>query len=132
MKIRRFVLFIAYIIVGVALIALNIAKVLDDFWGRFGGCLVIIGALRLVLAFRYYKDEGYKEKVDVHVADERNRFIRGKTWAWTGYIFIIVAGAASITLRVMGRVTESLVLCYAVGLMLLIYWVVHAILQRKY
>lgn len=132
MKIRRFVLFIVYIVVGVALFALNIARVLDDFWGRFGGCLVIIGALRLVFAYRYYKDENYKERVDVHAADERNRFIRSKTWAWTGYLFILISSAASIALRVMGREAESLVLCYAVGLMLLLYWIIRAILQRKY
>ncbi len=132
MKSRRFVLFIVYIIVGVALFALNIARVLDDFWGRFGGCLVIIGALRLVLTYRYYKDENYKERVDVHATDERNRFIRSKTWAWTGYLFILIASILSIVLRVMGQEMLSLAAAFSVCLMLVLYWVAYFIISKKY
>ena len=126
------ILFIIYIIVGVTLLTLGIAGVIDEFWQGMGGGLLIIGILRSIQSLRYSKDENYRESYNTELNDERNRFIRNKAWAWAGYMFVIIAAIATLVLQTLGERLLSLEVSAAVGLILILYWISYFILQRKY
>ena len=133
MKITKMtILFIIYIIVGVTLLTLGIAGVIDEFWQGMGGGLLIIGILRSIQSLRYSKDENYRESYNTELNDERNRFIRNKAWAWAGYMFVIIAAIATLVLQTLGERLLSLEVSAAVGLILILYWISYFILQRKY
>ncbi|MBQ3099605.1 MAG: hypothetical protein IJC50_01315 [Clostridia bacterium] len=133
MKITKMtILFIIYIIVGVTLLTLGIAGVIDEFWQGMGGGLLIIGILRSIQSLRYSKDENYRESYNTELNDERNRFIRNKAWAWAGYMFVIIAAIATLVLQTLGERLLSLAVSAAVGLILILYWISYFILQRKY
>ncbi len=77
-------------------------------------------------------DEVNKEKVDIEVTDERNRFLRLQSWAWTGYIVVMVEAAGSIAAAVLGQEIVRQVLSYSVCLIICVYWISWFILSRKY
>lgn len=129
---RRMLLYVIYILLGGILVGLGCAEIVEEFWSGMGGALFAIGVLRLARAYRFCKDESYREAVEVEAADERNRFIRNKAWAWAGYLFIVIAGVAAIAFRVAGQEMLSLAASYAVCLVVLLYWGAYLVLRKKY
>ena len=129
---RRIFAWISYIILGAILVVLGVLEVVDAFWSGMGSALIAIGIIRAVHFFRFRKDESYREKYELEMTDERNRFLRNKAWAWTGYLFILVAAVASIVLKVLGQDLLSMAAGLAVCFMVIVYWICHLILRRKY
>lgn len=129
---RRMLLYVIYILLGGILTGLGCAEIVDEFWSGMGGALVAIGVLRLVRVYRFCKDENYRETVEVEAADERNRFLRNKAWAWAGYLFILIAAVAAIACRVAGQELLSQAASYAVCLVVLLYWGAYLVLRKKY
>ncbi len=129
---KKIVLFILYFIIGITLLILGIADVIDEFWSGMGSGLIFVGILRLIRVFRYSKDESYREAVNTELNDERNRFIRNKAWAWAGYMFVIISAIAVIVLRLLGQDVLSLAASYAICLMITLYWISFFILRKKY
>ena len=123
---------IALIITGLALIGLGFAEIVDEFWSGMGSALLVIGAIRLLRFYRLKKNDGYREKMETAVTDERNQFIRMKAWSWAGYLFIMVSAIATIIFRILGQDLLSQFASYAVCLMLVLYWVSYLILKKKY
>ena len=123
---------IALIIAGLALIGLGFAEIVDEFWSGMGSALLVIGAIRLLRFYRLKKNDGYREKMETAVTDERNQFIRMKAWSWAGYLFIMVSAIATIIFRILGQDLLSQFASYAVCLMLVLYWVSYFILKKKY
>ena len=132
MKDKRMILSIIWVVIGIALINLEFAKIVDDFWGGMGFAFVFVGVLQLIRYYRSSKNEEYREKMKIAESDERNHFIRNKTWAWTGYIFILTAAVLSIVFRIIGQELLSTAASMAVCFMLLLYWIIYAVLKRKY
>lgn len=129
---RRMIAYIIYILLGAALFALGFAEVLDAFWSGMGGALIAVGVIRMIQLFRYSKDESYREKVETEVKDERNRFIRNKAWAWSGYLFVLIAAISTIVLKLMGQELLSTAAGLAICILLVLYWGCYLILQKKY
>lgn len=129
---RRILAWIAYIVLGAALLALGAADIIDAFWSGMGSALIAVGLIRGIHFFRFRKDEAYREKFELEKTDERNRFLRNKAWAWTGYLFILVAAVASIALKLLGQDLLSVAAGSAVAIMVILYWVSYLILRRKY
>ena len=123
---RLLMLYVIYFLLGATLLALGCAEVVDAFWSGMGSALIVVGILRFIRAYRFHKD------ATCLVADERNRFLRNKAWAWAGYLFIIIAGCIVIVSKAMGQDTFALAASYAVCLMLVLYWGSYAILKKKY
>ena len=117
---------------GIGLLVLGMLEILDAFWSGMGGGLIIVSALRLLQLFRLWQKADYRERMETEVADERNRFLRNKAWAWTGYLFVLITAIATIVLKVMGQDLLSLAASCAVSLMALLYWVCYLLLRRKY
>ncbi len=129
---KRFILSIIWTVLGAVIIVLSCLKVLDEFWSGFGSGLVAVGLLQIFRNIRYRTNNDYKEKVDVEVHDERNKFLSTKAWAWTGYIFIICCAIGTIGFKIAGFDEYSHISSMAICLMVVIYWVSYMILKRKY
>lgn len=129
---RRILAWIACIVLGAALLVLGAADIIDAFWSGMGSALIAVGLIRSIHFFRFRKDEAYREKCELEKTDERNRFLRDKAWAWTGYLFILVAAVASIALKLLGQDLLSVAAGSAVCVMVILYWISYLILRRKY
>ena len=128
----QWILPILYVVIGATLgICGELGKV-DQFWNGLGAALVVVGVLRLIRQIRYNTNTAYKEKTDTAIQDERNHFLRNKAWAWTGYIYIILAAVATITFKLLGQDTLMFFCSGSVCLLLVVYWIVFLILHKKY
>ena len=123
---------VIYLFLGGILLTLGFVGIIDEFWSGLGFALIFVGILRLVYYFRLEKNPELKEKVKTEINDERNRFIRNKAWAFSGYLFIIIAGICLIVFKIIGQDLLSLAASYAVCLIMILYWISYIILKRKY
>lgn len=128
---RNFV-YTAYIIFGTILFVLGCVEKVDEFWSGMGATLILMGVLRLLRNYRFSKNEEYRSRVEIELTDERNKFIRNKAWAWSGYLFILLAGVMTIVMKVAGQELLSQASASAVCLMLILYWISYMFLKRKY
>lgn len=130
---KRLALSIFWVLLGATLSGLSIAEILDDsVYSGMGGALMAIGILQIVRIVRYRKDEKYRETIDTEIKDERNAFLRMKSWAWTGYIVVMVEAIGVVIAMILGQETLQLMLAYSVCLIIFVYWLVYIILSRKY
>ena len=131
-KDKRMIVSIIWVVLGATLIALAFAGKVDVFWNGMGSGLLIVGALNLLRQYRFSKNEAYREKIEIEEMDERNQFIRNKTWAWTGYLFVIIAAILCIVFKLIGQEVLSFAASGAVCLILVLYWISYFILRKKY
>ena len=130
---KRLALSIFWVVLGIVLLALSTAGILDSsMYGGMGGALIAVGILQCMRNVRYRKDSSYREKIDTEAGDERNRFLRMKSWAWTGYIVVLVQAAGSIIAFVRGQQLVQEVLWFSICLIVGVYWISYMILSRKY
>ncbi len=130
---KRLILSIIWVVIGIALLALSIAGALDStLYAGMGGALIAVGILQIIRNVRHRTDAAYREKWDTEVSDERNRFLRMKSWSWAGYIVVLIEAAGVIVAMVLGKHELSQVLSYSVCLILVAYLVSYAIVRRKY
>lgn len=130
---KKLALSIFWVILGAVLLGLSTAGVLDSaMYGGMGGGLIAVGALQIARNLRYKRDPAYREKIDTEENDERNRFLRMKSWSWAGYVVILIEGIGAIVAMIMGERTIQLVLSYSVCLILCVYWISYLVLSRKY
>ena len=130
---KRLALSIFWAVVGLVLTVLSVTEVLDSsIYSGMGGALMAVGVLQAIRNVKYRKDADYREKIDVEANDERNRFLRMKSWSWAGYIAILVEAVGVIVAIILGEETVRLILSFSVCLILVAYWVSYLILSRKY
>ena len=123
---------IVYVIIGCILIGFSVLEKLDSFWSGMGSALLVVGLINLLKIHRLNKNEEYREKLEIEVSDERLQFIRNKAWAWSGYLFVLISAVACIVFKVMNLDQLSLYASFSVCLVLVLFWVSHAIIKRKY
>ena len=129
---RRVIAYVLFAAIGVTLLVLGTLGVVDSFWSGMGSALLVVAALRFIGMIRFHKSKAYRERVETEASDERNRFLRDRAWAWTGYLFVLVASVCTIVFKVAGQELLSMVSWYAVCLMLILYWGAYLILRKKY
>ena len=128
----RWILSILYIAIGVALIVCDCLQLVDEFWSGMGTAFAVIGVLQMIRLIRYKNNAIYKEDTDTAVNDERNRFIGMKAWSWAGYLFVFIAAVATIMFKLMGQELLMFAASGSVCLMLVLYWIIYFILNKKY
>lgn len=129
---RKMLVSIMWVILGAALLILDIVGITDNsICSGLGGGWLAIGAMQIYKNLKYHSNEEYKEKIDIELSDERNRYIRMKAWSWAGYLFIIGAAIVSIILYVMQEMVYGQILSYCVCSVLIFYWGSYIFLQRK-
>ena len=121
-----------YIIAGVILLVLGVFEIVDSFWSGMGSTLCVIGIIRFVRNYRLNKDEEYREKVEIELTDERNRFIRNKAWAWAGYSYILISASACIVFKIMNQNVLSMYASGSTCLVIVLFWLFYHYLRRKY
>ena len=129
---KRMIANIVEIVVGVILTILGYTGVVDSYWSGMGTALIFVGIIFLFRTFRYKTNMEYKEKVDVEVNDERNKYLRMMAWSWTGYLFLFIAALGSIVFKIAGYDLYSMASGIAVCLLITLYWISYVILKRKY
>lgn len=129
---RRVLLSLFWVLLGMALFVLGMLGIIDSYWCGMGGGLIGAGGVQVYRFCRYHKDAEYREKMDIQNKDERNHFLSGKAWAWAGYLFVIINGAAVVVLKLMGQDLLSVWAAYSVCLILILYWLCWLWLRRKY
>ena len=129
---KRLFLSVFWVVLGAVLLILSVTEKLDSRYAGMGGGLIAVGLLQIARNLRYRRDPAYREKIDTEVSDERNRFLRMKSWSWAGYITVIAEGIAAIVAAVKGQETVQLVLSYSVCLLLAAYYISYLVLSRKY
>ncbi len=129
---RRLALSCFWVISGAALLGLSLAELLDSMYAGMGGGLIAVGILQIARNLKYRKDSAYREKIDTEITDERNRFLRMKSWSWAGYTAILVEGIGLVAAMILGQHMIQMVLSYSVCLILSVYWISYLILSRKY
>lgn len=130
---RKLALSIFWVILGIVLMVLTITELLDStMYSGMGGALCTIGILQIIRNLKYRKDSDYREKIDIETNDERNKFLRMKSWSWAGYIAVLTEGIGMIIAMFLGQQTIQLVLSYSVCLIIGVYWLAYMALSRKY
>ena len=132
MKKKDMIFSIMWLAIGLPLIGLSIAGLVDSFWSGMGSALLVIGACRLLRAHRLSKSEEYREKMETFETDERFHFLRTKAWSWAGYLFVIIAGVSVIAFKILGMDAASQAASAAVCLLLVLYWGAYFVLKKKY
>ena len=130
---KRLFLSVFWVVLGAVLLILSVTGKLDStLYAGMGGGLIAVGMLQIARNLRYRRDPAYREKIDTEVSDERNRFLRMKSWSWAGYITVIAEGIAAIVAAVRGQETVQMVLSYSVCLLIGAYYISYLVLSRKY
>ena len=130
---KRLFLSIFWVVLGAALLILAETGVLDSpRYSGMGVGFIIVGALQIARHIRYRRDPAYREKIDTAFSDERNRFLRMKSWSWAGYIAVIAEGIGAVVAAVRGQETVQMVLSYSVCLLVGAYYISYLVLSRKY
>ena len=123
---------IIWLAIGLPIMGLSIAGIVDEFWSGMGTALVVIGLCRLLRAHRLSKNDEYREKMETFETDERFHFLRAKAWSWAGYLFVIIAGVSVIAFKILGMDAASQAASAAVCLLLVLYWGAYFVLKKKY
>lgn len=129
---KRMILSCVWVVLGLVLIILAFMEKVDAFWNGMGTALVVVGALQLLRFRRFNRNEAYREKVEIAMTDERNHYIRNKAWAWSGYLFIIIAAIMTLVFKLLGQELLSMAASGGVCLMLVLYWISWGVLRKKY
>ena len=129
---KKIYLSIFWMVLGAVLIGCEGVGLLSEVWSGMGGGFLFIGAWQVYRQLKYRRNEAYREKVDIAMQDERNRFIRGKAWAWAGYLFVLIAAVSSIGLRIAGQGEMADLAACGVALLVFLYWCSYMVLQKKY
>ncbi len=130
---KKLALSIFWVALGTLLAGLSIAGVLDSsIYSGMGGALIAVGTLQVIRNLRYRRDPAYREMIDTEYSDERNRFLRMKSWTWTGYIVVIAQAVGAVAAMIMGRRDLQLMLSYSVCFIMVVYLITLSVLNRKY
>ena len=129
---RKWIAYVIYGLLGAALIALGMLDVVVSFWSGMGGALIAMSVIRGIQFVRLKKNEEYREKMATEMADERNRFIRNKAWAWAGYLFVFIVAISTVVFKLLGQDLLSMAAGFAVCILVLLYWVCYLVLNKKY
>ena len=132
MNTKRIYLSIFWIILGVALVICSGIRLIDEFWFSMGVAFMFVGSLQVMRFNKYKKNEEYREKVDIENADERNKFIANKAWAWAGYIYIQIAGVLTIVFKIIDKEELMMAAASSVCCIMVAYWISYRVLQKKY
>lgn len=129
---RNIILNTVYIILGAVLLVVSSMGKLDDMYVGFGAGLAAVGIIQLIRNLRYKGNADYKEKVDVEINDERNRYLRMKAWSWAGYLFVIIAAVISIVCMILSKTVIMQAASLSICLIIVLYWASYMILRNKY
>lgn len=129
---KRLISSIVEILIGAILVIASVYGVVDEFWCGMGTSLLLIGILFFIRAIRYSTSDVYREKWDIEVNDERNRYLKLKSWAWAGYLFVLSGGIGAIAFKLAGKEDLMMMASGSVCYIMVLFWISHIFLKKKY
>ena len=130
---KKLILSVFWVILGAVLVILSVLEVLDStFYAGLGGAFFAIGVLQVIRHLKYRSDTEYRDKVDIEMNDERNKFLSTMSWKWAGTITVIVEGIGAIIALILGHSQLQHILSESVCLIVFAYWVSYMVLSRRY
>ena len=128
----RFALSVFWTVLGGVLIILSVLDIIDGtIFAGLGGGLIAVGALQVLRWTKYEKDAEYREKVDVEIGDERNKYISMLSWSYTGYSAIIIAAIGSIIAFILKQDELNRYLTCTFAFMMIIRYITYFIATKK-
>ena len=129
---RRMYIGIAYIVIGIAMIAMTfVTKNDSEYFSSFGLILAVMGIVRVRNYFIISRSEDSIKRREIAETDERNITISQKARASAFNFFVIACCVAVVTLYVIGKIAESRLISYSVCGLILLYWIFYLIYQKK-
>ena len=129
---KKMIASIIEILIGISLVGASLAGIVDEFWSGMGTALLLIGILFLIRSIKYNTNNEYREKWDVEVNDERNKYLKLKSWAWAGYLFVISGAIATIGFKIAGREDLMMMASGSICYIMVLFWISHIFLKKKY
>ncbi len=129
---RRIFVSLFWIFFGALLFVIGTLEAEDSFWSGMGTGFFVIGVMQVIKQIKYRTNAEYREKVDISEKDERTKFISGRAYAWSSYIYIITAAIATIGFKLAGYNELSLFSSVSICFIVLVYAVATLILNKKY
>lgn len=128
----RFALSIFWIVLGGVLMILSVLDIIDGtMFSGLGGGLIAVGALQVFRWTKYEKSAEYREKIDVEIGDERNKYISMLSWSYTGYAAIIIAAVGSLIAFILKQDELNRYLSCTFAFMMIIRYITYFIATRK-
>lgn len=128
---KRFIVSIIEIVVGISLIIGSFMGV-DEYWSGMGTAFLVVGILNIIRVVKYKKNDEYREKWDIEVNDERNKYLRLKSWAWAGYLFVMSGAIGTIGFKLAGKEDLMKMASYSVCYIMILFWISNIFLRKKY
>ncbi len=129
---KKVISYIVMLCLGVGLIIAGGMEMVDNYWSGFGGGIIGVAAVRLILMFRYSRNEEYRKAVEINNKDERNKFIAMQARGWAMYFTVLGLAALCIVFQIAGQALLSRFCGLAVCGVMVIYWIAYLVLRRKY
>ena len=129
---KRIISYIVLFCLGVGLIIAGAMELVDNYWSGFGGGILGVAAVRLILMYRYSRNEEYRKSVEINNKDERNKFIAMQARGWTMYFTVLGLAALCIVFQIAEQELLSQTCGFIVCAMMVIYWLTYLVLRRKY
>ena len=129
---KKMYLSIFWFVLGISLIGVSLAGLVDQFWNGFGSGLVGVAGIQIIRHMRYRNDEEYREKVDIEINDERNKYLTMKAWGWAGYLFILIMAVATIVSKILGYDEVTKFASFSLCILMVLYWFSYLVLRKKY
>ena len=123
---------IAFIILGIALIAVAfITKTENYFISSFGLTLIVMGIARMKRHFIITKSEERIRKAEISETDERNISIHQKARGAAFSTYLILSGLSVIVLSFLAMHEAAKWISYSMCFLMVIYWMFYFIYQKK-
>lgn len=130
---QRFCIAVSYILVGLALIAVDwFQGSMNSFLFPFGLALTVMGILRIFRYRKITKDDASIRRQELMENDERYRMMAERARSWAFSFSVMAAGILVIILSLLGKHDLALPFAWFVCGMTVLYWICWNILRKKY
>lgn len=130
---KKLLLSVIWIVTGSVLLILSAIGLIDSVvYSGMGGGLVGIGILQVLRSIRYRRDPEYRELIDTEISDERNKYLRMRSWSIAGYAAVLLAAVGSVAALILGDLQLQQYLLVSMAVIVLIFLSAYYVLNRRY
>lgn len=122
-----------YLIIGIILIIISNLSIPQNEYGyTFGAVFAVMGLVRIVQYARLMKNPEALKTREIAETDERNLMLLTQARSLAFSTYISLAGTAVVVCYVLNQAAIGQIIAYCVCAYVAIYWIIYAIVRRKY